>query len=623
MSGTPPLWVEWRLNGNPVGTFTNIGEANTTSLTLSGLQAGQGGAYTVIATNQFGTNISQAINLTVNPYTQFTWFAPGQITTADTTLELFGGATNPAVVFGAADFGNNPTTVTLDDSQSITFEPNGTVASGNGAIYVGSFGIWTGTTGNGDFDTVLDGNNTGLMANATSLSFLNLTPGNLYGLQIFSLDDRAGNGAPDLVDFQDPNDPANVSPAFLEGANNYALGTLVASATSQNINLQLPALTAGGDILNAAVIYSLPLAANAWVAPSGSPANTVPVGTTVTLSDALVTGIPPFSYQWQSNGVNIPGATNSELLLAGVLAAQAGNYDLVVANKYGTNTSPSLALDVENEPGFNINGQGWTANGAADISSNLLTLTDGNSSQASSFFFKTPMYINAFDASFTYQDVGGGGANGFTFCLQNEGPTALGTIGGELGYGGIAPSAAVDFNIYSGGTAIVGYGFSSNGVMTASGPPEGYTATGSVNMASGDPINVGLNYDGHVITLSLMDATASTSYTGKISVGSLSNLLGGDTAYVGFTAATGATTSTQTVTNFTFTPLVPLSAELVLTNHMVTIGWPSAVGGYVLQSTTNLTQSWITVPPPYTTINGEVQVTVPATGKVFYRLHLP
>ena len=624
VNGTPPVWVEWELNGAPIGTFTNIGEAATASLTLTGLQASQGGAYTVIATNQFGTNISPAIDLTVNPYTQFTWYATGHITTAEATLGLFGGATNPAVVFGATDFGNTPTTVNLDDGQSITFEPNGTVASGNGTIYVGNFGIWTGSSGNADFDTVLDGNNTGLMANASSITFLNLTPGNLYGLQIFSVDDRSGVGAPDLVDFQDPNDAANISPAFLDGANDYALGTFVASDTNQIVTLQLPGLTAGGDILNAAVVYSLPLAANAWLAPAASPGSAVPSGTSVTLSDALVTGIPPFSYQWQSNGVDIPGATNSVLLLANVLDAQSGNYDLVVANHYGTNTSPALALKVENEPNFNINGQGWTANGAASITNDLLTLTDGNAAEASSFFFDTPMYIGAFAASFTYQDVGGGGADGFTFCLQDEGPAAVGLNGGELGYGGIAPSAAVDFNIYSGGTGKVGYAFSTNGVMTASGPPQGYTPTGSVNMASGDPINVGITYDGSQVTLTLADATVSASFTTNITVGSLqsTNILGASTAYVGFTAGTGSAFSTQTVTNFTFTPLVALSAELALTNNMLAISWPAAVGGYVLQSTTNLTQSWTTVPPPYTIANGEVQVTVPATSGAFYRLQL-
>jgi len=295
VTGTPPVWVEWEQNGSPIETFTNIGEATSVSMTLTGLQAGQGGAYTVIATNQFTvspTN-SQACNLIVNPYTQFTWFAPVPITTADAALELFGGATNPAVVFGAAGFANASQTVSLDDGQSITFEPYGTVASGNGTVYANGFsGIWSNTTGNANFDAVLSGIPNGIMANVSTLSFYNLTPGNLYAVQIFSVDERPANGAPDLVDFQDPADAANVSQAFLEGAGDYALGTFVADGTNQNIALQMPGLTGGGNVVNAAVVYSLPLAAEVWDTPTVYPSTNVYSGTVVTLSDALFTGLP-------------------------------------------------------------------------------------------------------------------------------------------------------------------------------------------------------------------------------------------------------------------------------------------------------------------------------------------
>jgi hypothetical protein len=148
-----------------------------------------------------------------------------------------------------------------------------------------------------------------------------------------------------------------------------------------------------------------------------------------------------------------------------------------------------------------------------------------------------------------------------------------------------------------------------------------------VNLGSGDPIKVGITYNGNEIALSLVDTTNSKSFTANITVGPLGipSILGANTAYVGFTAGTDGTDfSLQTVSNFTFAPLVPLSAELVSTNKTVTISWPTAVGGgYVLQSSTNLVQGWTTVPPPYTVVNGQYQVTEPATGIAFYRLELP
>jgi len=370
LSGTPPLWVEWLNNNVPIGTFTNAGEALATSLTLTALQASQGGTYSIIVTNLYGSNnsltTSQEYPLTVEPYPQFTWFAPQPITTADAMLELFGGATNPvSPVFEATGFGGDNgagTAVTLDDGQVITFEQvagsfnaiasgaaPGQVATANGLCFEGDFGTFTNTTGNADFDDVLNGNANGVMANVSSMMFSNLTPGNLYGLQIFATDDRTGNGAPDLIDSQDPSDLANISQSYLLGANDHTLGTFVANETIQTVNMQLPGLTAGGDILTAVVIYSLPNGTMAWDAPTVSPP-IVYDGTVMTISEPLLTGIPPFFYQWQANGVNLSGATNPVLTIAATntshIVSVLSNYDLVVSNATGTNTSPAVAVTI-------------------------------------------------------------------------------------------------------------------------------------------------------------------------------------------------------------------------------------------------------------------------------------
>jgi len=79
--------------------------------------------------------------------------------------------------------------------------------------------------------------------------------------------------------------------------------------------------------------------------PVASPTNVVFTGATVTLSDS-VSGSPPFQYQWESNSVAVTGATNSTLVLSNCIVAFSANYDVVVANGYGTNRSPGLALTV-------------------------------------------------------------------------------------------------------------------------------------------------------------------------------------------------------------------------------------------------------------------------------------
>jgi alpha-tubulin suppressor-like RCC1 family protein len=59
----------------------------------------------------------------------------------------------------------------------------------------------------------------------------------------------------------------------------------------------------------------------------------------------------PFSYQWQFNGVDIPGATKDTLSLASVQAAAAGTYTVKVSNGLGSVVSNPATLTVGVPPG--------------------------------------------------------------------------------------------------------------------------------------------------------------------------------------------------------------------------------------------------------------------------------
>ena len=60
--------------------------------------------------------------------------------------------------------------------------------------------------------------------------------------------------------------------------------------------------------------------------------------------DVLAGGAPPLFYQWRLNGAVLPGETGSGLALASVQAVQAGAYDVVVSNVYGSVTSAPAML---------------------------------------------------------------------------------------------------------------------------------------------------------------------------------------------------------------------------------------------------------------------------------------
>jgi len=349
------------------------------------------------------------------------------------------------------------------------------------------------------------------------------------------------------------------------------------------------------------------------------------------LFPVTVVGTVPFTYQWQRDSVNLSdggriiGAQSNVLAIVDARESDSGTYQLIINNPQGTGYSTLDSVLVQARPTFNTNGLGWSLN-SNDINlptffDNVLTITDGNGSEARSTFYPWPLYIGAFTASFTYQDTtpGGGGADGVAFVLQNDprGPAALGGTGGALGLSGITPSAALTFNIYSGAAGGVGYSFGING---ANGAP--YLSADPVNIAGGNPIDVSVVYDGGVLGLTLSDAMFGTTFTTSLPI-DLPAILGADTAYVGISGATGGTTSTQTVSDFAFLSYPLLMAEPAEPDSVL-LSWPSSIGGFKLQTRSDLSSgSWADASVSVNQVGDRYEAVVPTSGMAFYRLTLP
>ena len=77
---------------------------------------------------------------------------------------------------------------------------------------------------------------------------------------------------------------------------------------------------------------------------------TVNQGVDVSFS-VTATGTPDPTYQWQRNGVNIPGATDAELLLQNVQRGDSGSYRVVVSNTAASVTSNAAYLTVNGSTG--------------------------------------------------------------------------------------------------------------------------------------------------------------------------------------------------------------------------------------------------------------------------------
>jgi hypothetical protein len=80
---------------------------------------------------------------------------------------------------------------------------------------------------------------------------------------------------------------------------------------------------------------------------------TVNCGAKATLA-VVVGGSPPFTFQWQHEGTNIPGATQATLTLNIVSPADAGTYFVTVSNPYGTASSGPAVLTVVTVPTISL-----------------------------------------------------------------------------------------------------------------------------------------------------------------------------------------------------------------------------------------------------------------------------
>ena len=357
------------------------------------------------------------------------------------------------------------------------------------------------------------------------------------------------------------------------------------------------------------------------------------VGAPVTYS-VNAQGSLPINYQWTVDGSAVSGATNASYTAPAACGSHTIQVSFTNSQSGGTPVISSLAtLQGDAYPTnitFNTDGTAWQLNtfgvgSVPTIVANVLELTDGTGNEASTAFYTVAQYVGSFKASFTY--TGNGSADGVAFILQNSsaGVTALGGGGGGLGYYGISNSVAFQINLYPGNGEIPGIIAGTNGNTYGAGGGPAYQPAGPVDVASGNPINVKLNWANGVMAVSLTDTVTLATYSTNYVFGPLTPILGGsDLAYVGFSGGDGGATSIQTISNFEFNSVIPPVTLSVspLTGSSFVISWPATDPSYVLQKTSSLTApSWSAGPTPVV-VGGVNQATVNVTGgnQQFYRL---
>lgn len=182
----------------------------------------------------------------------------------------------------------------------------------------------------------------------------------------------------------------------------------------------------------------------------------------------------------------------------------------------------------------------------------VMRLVPAESTQAGTFFTEQKYNVTGFSTVFEFRMTNRGGisndgsgrigADGLAFVIQNEGKYEVGEDGGGLGYEGISPSVAVEFDTYfnDGKDPSLAHG-GSNHVGINLGGSANSVKTGPVgtNMDDGARWTVWVDYDG--TTLEVRMSTNGLRPTDAILTKNLdiAAQVNGDSAYLGFTAGTG------------------------------------------------------------------------------------
>ncbi len=199
-----------------------------------------------------------------------------------------------------------------------------------------------------------------------------------------------------------------------------------------------------------------------------------------------------------------------------------------------------------------------TTNGSAFFPNGVLRLTDDRVGEDGSAWIAVnsgPGLAN-FNIAFTFQIRPGvinppPLADGFTFTIQGNSPSAFGTEGGGLGYFSIGNSIGVVFDLFKEGGNVTG--LYANGIFPCCGNGTSVHIGGGVDIRNQNPKKVVLSYDGTTLTETITDTVTNATFTTSYVVDIPATVVPGDgnIFYVGFTGGTGGLASIQEVLGWT------------------------------------------------------------------------
>lgn len=250
----------------------------------------------------------------------------------------------------------------------------------------------------------------------------------------------------------------------------------------------------------------------------------------------------------------------------GPTVVQAGTLSLYSpVSGFGNPTSGSAASQNNLTWQFNSSGASLTA---TPVTGGSLTLTNNNNSESRSAWDLTKVNPdNGFAASFVYTPTPGtvGTADGMVFVFQNASSTVIGGGGGGF-YQNLTPDAGIALNMYSNVSQTM-YAVNGSTAALTSGV---LTNASSSFFHNGDPVTVNVNYNAStdILSWTLVNSASPSNVWSVSEAGVNMTSLVGSSAYIGFTGATGGASSTQVVSNFSYSPSSAINNTLPTTTAL-------------------------------------------------------
>lgn len=323
VSGTQPLSYQWQHNG------TNIDGATQSNISLYNVSPSEAGAYTIIATNAYGSITSKVATLTVRipPSISLQPASQGATAGSNVTFSVRATGEEPLSYQWLADGTNiagatSPDLILTGIGASDAGDYNVRVSNGVGTAY----SSWARLSVYFPPSIIEDPVALEVLAGNSASFSVRVSGDSPFGYQ-WRL-----NGIPvEGATFSDYSIPA-------VGANNDGEYTVV-------VTNHCGAVTSAV----ATLVVLLPPTINS------QPTNqSIVLGKPVTITvDAK--GTPLLSYQWRFNGIPIGGNySQSFYSISRIASANAGKYDVVIANQYGSVTSQVAVISVLNPPAISL-----------------------------------------------------------------------------------------------------------------------------------------------------------------------------------------------------------------------------------------------------------------------------